>query len=204
MTQLQVVYPWAIFFLSLAGSWHCAGMCGGILLMGAPKVLDNVGYHFGRLMGYLGLGGVAGYFGATLLQDYFKGWIPWGLGALLSLLLIGVGIFHFRGVSLLGSHWISSRLFKIFLGRFQRSWLRSIFIGFSSVFLPCGWLYGFVLLAVASKSPVQGGIILSSFWLGTVPALTSFFVIFKKMLPQWDGSSQSFLPFSAFGCCLSY
>jgi uncharacterized protein len=47
-------------------------------------------------------------------------------------------------------------------------------------FLPCGWLYVFVLGSIATKDPLYGAVLLAIFWLGTVPALTMFAIFYKK------------------------
>jgi uncharacterized protein len=44
-------------------------------------------------------------------------------------------------------------------------------LGLLAACLPCGWLYGFVLAAAATGDPVAGALVMSVFWLGTLPAL---------------------------------
>jgi sulfite exporter TauE/SafE len=47
-------------------------------------------------------------------------------------------------------------------------------------FIPCGWVYIFVIGSVATKSPFYGAAILFIFWLGTVPVLSTFPFLYKK------------------------
>jgi hypothetical protein len=48
----------------------------------------------------------------------------------------------------------------------------AVMLGLLSVFLPCGWLYTYVLAAIASRSATAGALILFLFWLGGLPALS--------------------------------
>jgi sulfite exporter TauE/SafE len=50
---------------------------------------------------------------------------------------------------------------------------RTVFLaGVMNGFLPCGLVYAFLALALASGRPVQGGLLMLAFGLGTVPAMT--------------------------------
>jgi sulfite exporter TauE/SafE len=49
-------------------------------------------------------------------------------------------------------------------------------------FVPCGWVYIFVIGAVAVKNPLYGGVMLFIFWLGTIPALSLFPIVYKKSI----------------------
>src|SRR6187399_122491 len=60
----------AVFLASVLGSFHCAGMCGGFVVLYSAKATKpqwhHVGYNSGRLLTYLVLGTFAGAFGASL------------------------------------------------------------------------------------------------------------------------------------------
>lgn len=51
------------FLTSLLGSFHCLGMCGGIVLVIDPLKGGALFYHLGRLVSYLLMGVLAGYLG---------------------------------------------------------------------------------------------------------------------------------------------
>ena len=54
----------------------------------------------------------------------------------------------------------------------ETNWyLRAFLLGLLSAFLPCGWLYSFVVVASSSGSAINGAIFMAVFWIGTVPAL---------------------------------
>jgi sulfite exporter TauE/SafE len=75
------------------------------------------------------------------------------------------------------SHGLFPKLaqnFGHYLGRFPEDIqlaLKSFFAGAASGFLPCGWLYSFVILAITTQSAILGATLLLAFWLGTLPAL---------------------------------
>jgi len=50
---------------------------------------------------------------------------------------------------------------------------RAFAIGLVTTWLPCGWLYLFVLVAAATASPLTAVLVMTAFWLGTLPALTA-------------------------------
>ena len=68
--------------------------------------------------------------------------------------------------------------------------VRALIIGVLAMFLPCGWLYLFVIWAAGTGSPFIGGAVMIAFWIGTVPILVavgvgvqSLFGPLKKHLP---------------------
>ena len=79
--------PGLVFAISLLGSMHCVGMCGGLImaLPQQPRVL--VSYHLGRWLGYLSLGALAGLAGDFLLQ---QGNLLSKLSALLMALMMNI------------------------------------------------------------------------------------------------------------------
>jgi sulfite exporter TauE/SafE len=171
-----------VFIASLAGSSHCAVMCGPI----AVTVYNRIGYlplyHIGRLASYLLLGVLAGLLGEKFLSDNYPVISKVSL-ILLSLFLIyaGYNLIKGRRLELVSGRFITSLL--TIPARFaltQKKPLASFTLGAVNGFVPCGWVYIFVIGAVAVKNPLYGGVILSIFWLGTIPALSLFPIIYKK------------------------
>lgn len=60
----------AVFFASLTGSPHCAGMCGGFVAFISGRAerrpLAHFAYHIGRMLSYVILGIIAGLLGKAL------------------------------------------------------------------------------------------------------------------------------------------
>jgi sulfite exporter TauE/SafE len=179
-----------VFGISLLGSLHCAGMCGPLAafagglgnLERTSRTLLQVSYHGGRMLMYVLLGAVAGGLGAGLnhgtgLVGIQRGaavaaggvMILIGLAALLSCAGIRVG--RPRGVR----RW--SRVLTDMLERGHRLARRltpvprALVIGLLTAFLPCGWLYAFVLAAAATGEVWRGGLLMLAFWAGSVPIL---------------------------------
>jgi uncharacterized protein len=59
--------------------------------------------------------------------------------------------------------------------------VRGLVTGLLTALLPCGWLYLFALLAAGTGSAVIGALVMTAFWLGSVPALVSL-VVSTKLL----------------------
>ena len=187
-----------ILVASLAGSLHCAGMCGPFVLLacGTQKATPGVsgpncgskrslllGYHAGRGVTYLLWGLLAGTFGQLVNQAtgawgwqqvaaYAAGLLLIGMGAASVLRLSGITLPHLFG------HQLVSRLLQ---GCFRRTahWTgltKATAIGFLTTWLPCGWLYAFVVVAGGSGSAWNAALVMLSFWAGTLPMLTLFAV----------------------------
>lgn len=168
--------PSAVLAASLAGSGHCALMCGGLVSAAAKTSLDQALYHTGRLAGYLILGALSGWIGGRTvarLPDWGSAALAWAVG--LSFVWIGVtawrkGAWHFE---LPGSAWVSRWIHRGIIGDsapFRTSGYAAA-IGFLSIFLPCGWLYGFVLASLSTADAARGSWLMLFFWAGTLPAL---------------------------------
>lgn len=174
--------PLAVFIASILGSTHCITMCGPI----AITVNNSSGYlslyHIGRLISYLLLGALAGLLGETFLSNN-SSLISTISIALISIFFIYTGYKLVRGKPLefLPSKTIASLISKPAKWSLTQSRpVKSLTLGIVNGFLPCGWVYIFVIGAVATKSPLYSAGILFIFWLGTVPALSAFPYIYKK------------------------
>jgi hypothetical protein len=157
-------------------------MCGPV----AVTVHSRIGYlplyHLGRLASYLSLGALAGLLGEKFLGSSYP-FISRVSLILLSLFLIYAGLSLIRGkhpglapVRLVTSLLTVPARFALT----QKKPLASLTLGLVSGFVPCGWVYIFVIGAAAVKNPLYGGLMLFIFWLGTVPALSFFPIIYKK------------------------
>lgn len=177
MTMLGVLG--AVTATSVAGSLHCAAMCGPLVGLyrdphasGRAAVGQHAAYALGRGSAYVGLGVLAGAVGGAVdlagrMFDLQRiAWlvaaaamIAWGLVTLAA----AFGIGGARGRATGGSP-----LYQI--GRSKaRGVRRAAMVGALSAALPCGWLWAFVVLAAGSGGPVTGGLIMAAFWIGTVP-----------------------------------
>ena len=178
-----------IFVASLAGSPHCAAMCGPFLAVAAADDETSadgrrrrsplVAYHGGRLTAYLALGVVAGALGAGVDRvGHFAGlgraaaivsgalMIAWGLNAFL--------VYRGAATRLPApaplQRWLSGVVRRV---RVLPGTVRAGVIGLATALLPCGWLYAFVAAAGGTGSPVKGALLMALFWTGTLPMLAT-------------------------------
>lgn len=176
MTELVLA-----FGAGLIGGVHCAGMCGGFVLVAASAGKRGWLFHAGRLAGYAALGALAGLAGRTL----DLGGAALGLhrlrflAAALLLLVFGLG---FLGV--VPRRWLEpggGALVRL-LGRVRRGgafgWLA---LGLPIGLLPCGLLYPMYALAAGSGSAAEGALVLLAFGLGTIPLLGGVSVVFTRL-----------------------
>ena len=177
MTELALA-----FGAGLIGGVHCAGMCGGFVLLAASAGRRGWLFHVGRLIGYAALGALAGLAGHTL----DLGGATLGLhrlrflAAALLLLLFGLGF-----LGLVPRRWLEPgggvvvRLMAAARRRGGRfGWL---LLGLPIGLLPCGLLYPMYALAAGSGSAATGALVLVTFGLGTVPILGSVSVVFERL-----------------------
>ena len=188
------------FLLGLAGSLHCIGMCGPLVMLfplnGNSKVLgliNSLVYQLGRVFVYVLLGLLFGAVFQIIDLKYFERYFSIGIGLLFFALWVReVSIktkstqnsFQAIILNLFGKVLQLKSFFGMFLG------------GMMNGLLPCGLVYG-ALLAAFGTGTTQGSMIfMLGFGLATIPSmiLLSFFknaitVKFRqklgKMLPWW-------------------
>jgi len=196
--MMPVMVPFAVIAASIIGSIHCVGMCGALAITaGAQSKSGLVNYHLGRLLGYLCVGALAGFLGSEFINSEMK-YISIISSIFLgvSFLVIGFGIMrrgqlHFRQPAFLKLFY-ERRVGRLLESKASHS-VSSFLIGLLSPLLPCGWLYGFILVAVATNNAMWGGILLASFWIGTLPALSGISLLAGKPIKLFKSKATIFL-----------
>jgi len=183
-----------VFIIGLITSVHCIAMCGGINLsqsmgnippgsteMKTDKnhhsqfliphssflILPSLLYNAGRLVSYTLVGVIVGAIGSSLtISGRFHG-----------IVLLLAGIF----MLIMGLNMLD--LFP-FLRRFSLSLPDKVsgkggnnsrlVVGFLNGFMPCGPLQAMQLYALSTGSPLQGGLSMFLFCLGTIPLMFGF------------------------------
>ncbi len=205
----------AIVTASLLGSMHCVGMCGPLAIWASgagdratswQMSMATTLYHLGRLLTYALAGAMAG--AAGQLVD-FGGQ---ALGIQLVAARVVGSLMILLGVWRLLQLWRQQRATAApmnFTGSVPQPnlvtrWLlrlrplvfrlpipaRGLVTGLLTAFLPCGWLYLFALVAAGTGNAMMGAIVMSAFWVGTVPALIGLVtgtqalaLRFRKIIP---------------------
>lgn len=200
MSQTEMIpLFFAVLSASLIGSAHCVGMCGPFAIMvlndedsNTRRAISMGWYHLGRVITYMLIGSVAGLAGSWL--DQGTSLIGWQQSAAW---LTGIGMIVFGTFALLRLMKVGSLHFQAPVGLqnivrsgFRRAnklpkSVRPFAIGSVTGFLPCGWLYAFLLLAIGTSSPFSGAIVMLAFWIGTVPALSVIGLGFSKLSQSW-------------------
>lgn len=177
---------WALFLaafsMGLFGSPHCLGMCGGIVTafgLSMQHVSDSkkngliLTYHLGRLISYALLGLIASLVGVAIFQSIMSNSAPRiVLGAVLVLIgLAMLGLPLFNQLEKIGMRFWQSlaplrkKVFPI------DSFGKALFAGLLWGFLPCGLVYGALMMAIAGNNIATGAALMFVFGLGTMPML---------------------------------
>ena len=179
----------AALAVALLGGVHCVGMCGGIvgaLTLGLPAATQTrfsamlpylLAYNTGRIISYSVAGMLAGGVGAWAANLASVHYGQQVLQVLAGLFMILLGLYlggWWRGLmrveqagGLLWHHIepLGRRLLPV------RTPAQALGVGLVWGWLPCGLVYSVLIWAVSAGSAQQGGLLLLSFGLGTLPAL---------------------------------
>lgn len=185
----------AAFLVGLLGGVHCVGMCGGIvgaLCLGLDQStnLKNsqnkirsafpylLAYNAGRMGSYTLAGilmGGLGWLGSHLLDIYA---LQQTLEIVAAVFMLALGLYIagwwkiLSSIEQLGGKLIWKRLEP--LGRrFMpiRSYRHALLLGLIWGWLPCGLVYSVIIWTISTQSPIEGGLLMLSFGLGTLPNL---------------------------------
>jgi sulfite exporter TauE/SafE len=166
---------WTAIILGLAGSLHCAGMCGPLALAvpvvsttRAEFIAGRLAYNFGRMLTYCVLGVVFGLVGRTLVLAGVQRWASIALGiALLLGLISSRKLAVWQPVTALIGRLKSSMAALLN----QRSHIAVMSLGFLNGFLPCGLVYVACAGASTAGSVASGMLYMAAFGLGTFPMM---------------------------------
>lgn len=192
----------AVFFASLMGSLHCAGMCGGFVAFavtgslvsptiggndadasrrrGPSKATLQAAYNAGRLLTYVTLGAIAGALGSAVDLGGDSIGIQRTAAIIAGALMIAFGVIavlRVNGVKL--PTMPLPRVLRDTVLRGHRAaatappLIRALTVGLLTTLLPCGWLYAFVITSAGTGNAAYGAITMATFWLGTLPVMVT-------------------------------
>ncbi len=165
--------------LGLAGSLHCVGMCGPLLLAlpldahGKWQVLRQMlVYHSGRILTYAALGVLFGLLGKGLAVAGFQKILSIGAGVFMLGMAFMAWRFERLVTALPGFETFTHRV-KSSIGNLMRHKPNgsTFSIGLLNGLLPCGMVYAAIAGAIATTGALEGGLFMAVFGLGTLPLL---------------------------------
>lgn len=174
----------AAFLIGLLGAAHCMGMCGGIATLmnlgqtpGKNQWLNPLCYNIGRLLSYTFIGAIIG--GSVSTISAYS-----GINSSLNWLRLLSAIFMLILALYIGQWWYGLLWFE---KAGQRIWkhiapigktllpikhpIYAIPFGFIWGWLPCGLVYSMLTWSAAAGNAQNGGLIMLSFGLGTLPLM---------------------------------
>ena len=209
MSETGPLFWLSLIAAGLAGSLHCVGMCGPILVGfagafrgdpgGPPQAaghprggslgIDFLAYHVGRIWTYALLGVFAGLAGSGLRHgSALLGWQR-GAGVMMAatvllsgLLLLGL----VPGFDGRGSSCAVQRIRRIpMLGSLVAGsgFTARLLLGASMGLLPCGLVYAMLAVAAVQPTPFHAAAAMAAFGLGTLPALSAVLVA-GRLIPH--------------------
>ncbi len=166
---------WTALLLGLAGSLHCAGMCGPLALAlpaGAGGrgqfVAGRLAYHGGRVITYALLGAALGLAGRSLALAGVQRGVSVAAGLLL---IAGVWLLPRAGgagAAVRGGGGLQ----RAPGGLLRRPGLPSLgLLGLLNGLLPCGLVYAAGAASLAAGGAGAGALYMAVFGLGTVPMM---------------------------------
>ncbi len=183
--------------MGLAGSLHCAGMCGPIVWVmpfqqyhGLKRALGIALYHGGRISTYAALGILL-----HLFKDAFHPQWQQHFSLAAGIFLLAAGLIYFLPqagltIKLPWTGLVSRGLGKV-MGQRHPIWLAAA--GALNGLLPCGMVYMALAAAVSVPEAGQAALVMYAFGLGTAPmmvAITWFrtrvplrFMLLRKWAP---------------------
>lgn len=191
---------WTAFILGLAGSLHCAGMCGPLALAlpatgSGPLGLltGRVVYQGGRILTYSLLGILFGWLGKSLAVVGVQRWVSLAAGVMI---LAGLGL-STRSVASGAMTQAVAGLKTAFRTLLQRRTVASLgLLGLLNGLLPCGLVYAACAGAAAVGSWTEGVAYMALFGLGTLPVMLGISLTGRALPVAWRFRLQQLVPLS--------
>jgi sulfite exporter TauE/SafE len=194
------------FVLGLLSSLHCIGMCGPIAASisfngnaASHASLGRALYNLGRLMMYMLIGLLFGFFGAGLKMAGLQQTISIASGVLMLIIILSKGrlIEKYASKHLYAS--VYSRLGKLLKNNHPYS---VFLIGFVNGLLPCGMVYAAASGSIATQNTAWGALFMLCFGVGTLPAMLSVAYLPALLSKRSNWNFRKIIP--AMAICISF
>jgi sulfite exporter TauE/SafE len=172
----------ALALLGLFGVGHCLGMCGPLVVAfpgRARGIRPHLWYHAGRIGTYTCLGVLLGALGGAIGQLGAVARLQVALSAFAALFLLLLGLARLGLLPEPGALRVPNRALAKGLARAQQlasnaGPIGMLPLGVINGLLPCGLSYAALARALPAGGPLQGGLCVAVFGLGTLPGLLLF------------------------------
>jgi len=191
-----------VFLVGLVSTLHCSVMCGGImgaLSLSLPREVKErsarfvafiVLYNLGRLFSYTAMGALVGGIGGRFFDMVPPEYAHLLFQASIAVVSVAVGL-HLVGIlprlSVIES--VGAPVWRCLepLGRRLLPVTRphqALLYGSVWGWMPCGLVYAVLFLALTSGGAQAGGIVMTAFWLGSLPTLLAAGML-ARSLAKW-------------------
>ena len=177
----------------MMGFSHCLTMCGGIVLAYSQSKFSHhnilqrfflhLTYNFGRLSSYVLIGVVFGFLGQAIsLNSVVSGYSLVFLGIFICAFALSFAFFP-KIIAFFEPNVAKIPFFsKIFFYSMKsRAPLSFYFLGVLNGFLPCGMVYFFATLSLASGDLIDGILVMLSFGIATIIPLMIVSIAFEYL-----------------------
>jgi len=175
-----------IFLIGVLVSFHCVGMCGGLVITYAARHHDDnqskktsssflhLQYNVGRMISYTVIGAILGGFGSFFgINPTFTGIIT--LAAGIFMILMGLSLLsNFKWLEKIKLHTPAFIARFLYGQRHAKKPKGPFIIGLLNGFMPCGPLQAMQIYALASGSITRGALSMGIYALGTIPLMFGF------------------------------
>ncbi len=183
------------FTIGILGSLHCIGMCcginGGYFVHAArhPGPWPIVAFHAMRIAAYVLLGIVGALLGRVLVQSGIVGKAQGLLMIFAGVLVIVLGVRLsgvFSRLRTANKHDTRLGIPVISLHR-QTTLLSPIAVGLLNGMVPCSLVFSVAVKATSTADPVDAGLLMLSFGLGTLPAMLALSLFSRTLAMHLQG-----------------
>ena len=181
------------FATGVFGAFHCLGMCSGIAagvfvrIGWEHRFLPHLYYHGTRILVYTVLGVSGAFIGRVLVQTGIvgkgQGVLMMATGLLVVLSGLGVlGLLPHRGKAgcrQRPGHQVRTEtrtLRPLDAGTGRHRWT-PVLAGLLNGFVPCSLVFSVAVKAVGTADPLQAGLLMGAFGLGTLPMMLAVSVL---------------------------
>ncbi len=187
---------WIIFIIGLLASFHCIGMCGGLVIAYSvdeikrnsnfnkktkKNYLIHFQYNLARLISYTIIGAILGFTGSFFgINPNFTGIVLLVAGSLMIVMGFSflTGLEIFKKIKLRTPNFIAKILYS---NKYNKKPKGPFVIGLLNGLMPCGPLQAMQIYALTTGNILEGALSMALYGLGTIPMMFGFGVLISKI-----------------------